>query len=169
MTESPHAEHTPPVFARIRSMLDERTIPYRHVHHEPTHTSEESARARGESIRVGGKAILMKVDAEFRIFVLSAALKVDSKKIREHFGAKKIRFATSDELLEHTGLVPGSLPPFGRPIFDLPLYVDTSVVSQPVIAFNAGSLTESLILALDDYIACAQPDVFEFSETPAAS
>ena len=29
---------------------------FREVHHEPTRTSEESARARGEELRVGGKA-----------------------------------------------------------------------------------------------------------------
>lgn len=151
------------VFTRITTMLDAKRISYRHVHHEPTLTSEASAQARGESITVGGKAILMKVDAEFRIFVLSAALKVDSKKIKEHFGAKKIRFATSDELMEKTRLVPGSLPPFGTPIFDLPLYVDSSILANTVIAFNAGSLTESLILPIADYLACAVPAVFDFS------
>jgi Ala-tRNA(Pro) deacylase len=154
---------TPFVYDRIVSLLTERTIAFRAVHHEPTTTSEASALARGESIAVGGKAILMKVDAEFRIFVLSAALKVDSKKIKDHFGAKKIRFATAEELLEKTGLVPGSLPPFGPPIFDIPLYVDSSVLANSIIAFNAGSLTDSLILPVPEYMSVALPAVFDFS------
>ncbi len=152
-----------PVYDRIVSLFDERGIAYRAVHHEPTYTSEASALARGESIAVGGKAILMKVDSDFRIFVLSAALKLDSKKVKEHFGAKKIRFATSQELMEKTGLVPGSLPPFGPPVFDIPLFVDPSVLANAVVAFNAGSLTESLIIPTDAYAAIAAPEVFEFS------
>jgi len=152
-----------PVYDRIVSLLEERGIAYRAVHHEPTFTSEASALARGESIAVGGKAILMKVDADFRIFVLSAALKLDSKKVKEHFGAKKIRFATPEELMEKTGLVPGSLPPFGPPVFDIPLYVDPSVPANDVVAFNAGSLTDSLIISTAAYASVAAPEVFAFA------
>ncbi len=152
-----------PVYDRVIALLTERKIAFRAVHHEPTTTSEASALARGESIVVGGKAILMKVDADFRIFVLSAALKIDSKKIKDHFGAKKIRFATAEELLERTGLVPGSLPPFGPPIFDIPLCVDSSVLANAIVAFNAGSLTDSLIISTTEYAAAAAPLVFGFS------
>ena len=155
-----------PVHGRIVALLEARNVSYRAVHHEPTTTSEASALARGESIAVGGKAILMKVDAEFRIFVLSAALKIDSKKIKEHFGAKKIRFATAEELMEKTGLVPGSLPPFGPPIFDIPLYVDSSVFANAIVAFNAGSLTDSLIIAVDAYASLAAPVIFDFAAAP---
>lgn len=153
----------PTVYDRIIALLGVHSIAYRAVHHEPTFTSEASALARGESIDVGGKAILMKVDADFKIFVLSAALKVDSKKIKEFFGAKKIRFATAEELLEKTGLVPGSLPPFGPPIFDIPLHVDPSVLANTVVAFNAGSLTDSLIIPTEEYYKAASPVVFEFA------
>lgn len=152
-----------PVYDRIVALLDEKNIAYRAVRHEPTFTSEASALARGESIAVGGKAILMKVDADFRIFVLSAALKVDSKKIKEHFKAKKIRFATAEELMEKTGLVPGSLPPFGPPVFPIPLYVDPSVLANTIVAFNAGSLTQSLIIPVAGYVSAADPAVFGFS------
>ena len=47
--------------------------------------SEESARARSEELRVGGKALLLKVDGEFRLFVLSADRKLDSNAIRDRF------------------------------------------------------------------------------------
>ena len=56
---------------KIRNWLTAEGVPFREVHHEPTRTSEDSARARGEELRVGGKALLIKVDAVFRLFVLS--------------------------------------------------------------------------------------------------
>ena len=68
-----------------------------------------------------------------------------------------MRFATSEELLELTGLVPGSVPPFGRPLLDLELLADVSVLRHPRIAFNAGALTESIIMSTADWMAVAKP------------
>jgi Ala-tRNA(Pro) deacylase len=152
------------MFDRIVAWLEQSRVVYRVVHHQPTRTSAESARARGEDISVGGKAIVMKVDDRFLLFVLSAALKVDTKSVREHFKARSIRFATSEELLGLTGLVPGSVPPFGRPILDLDLFADESVRRNEKIAFNAGSLTESIIMPTTDYLELARPSMFLFGK-----
>ena len=81
------------VLARIRSMMDGAGVPYREIHHSPTRTSREAAEARGESIRIGGKAIVAKVDKRFHLFVLSAALELDSRAICRHLKAQRFRFA----------------------------------------------------------------------------
>jgi Ala-tRNA(Pro) deacylase len=148
---------------RIRAWLTSEGVSFREVHHEPTRTSEESARARGEQLRVGGKALLIKVDSVFRLFVLSADRKLDSAAIKEHFGAKKTRFATPEELAELTGLVPGSVPPFGQPILPFPLYVDPSVFENERVAFNAGSLTDSIVMPIEDYRRLASAEMFRFA------
>ena len=153
----------PSTLAQIRQFLTAAGIDYRELHHEPTRTSEDSARVRGEDMRIGGKALLMKVGGEFKLFVLSAALRVDSQAIRKHFETRKTRFASADELKELTGLVPGSVPPFGRPILPFDLYVDESITRNERIAFNAGSLTDSIFLTVPDYLRVARPTVFRFS------
>ncbi len=61
-----------------------------------------------------------------------------------------------EELLELTACVPGCVPPFGRPVLDLPLLVDASVLRNDRIAFNAGSLTDSVIMARADWQRCVQ-------------
>ncbi len=152
------------IFESIKKLLTDNTIAFKLVHHEPTFTSEDSARVRGEDVRVGGKALVMKVGDQFKLLVLSAALKADSEAIKQHFGAKKLRFASKEELLELTGLVPGSVPPFGNPILPLPLYLDISITQNEKIAFNAGSPTDSIIMRVEDYIKIAQPEeIFLFS------
>jgi Ala-tRNA(Pro) deacylase len=147
----------------IRAWLTREGVTFREVHHAPTRTSEESAKARGEELRVGGKALLVKVDDDFRLFVLSADRKLDSAAIRQHFGAKKTRFATPEELMQLTGVAPGSVPPFGEPIMPLPLFADPSVFENKRIAFNAGSLTDSIVMPIEDYRRLAGPEVFRFS------
>lgn len=151
------------VLRAIHDRLAARGIPFRAVRHEPTRTSEESARARGEPLEIGGKALLVKVGDEFRLFVLSAARRFDSEAVRRHFGVRKSRFATADELMERTGLVPGSVPPFGRPILPFDLYVDPSIVANERIAFNAGTLTDSVIMSVRDYLELARPTVLSFT------
>ena len=150
------------ILQKIREFLDEHGVPYRELHHEPTLTSEDSARARGEDIRIGGKALLIKVGDDFRLFVLSAALRVDSQAVRSRFGVRKTRFATAAELKAITGLAPGSVPPFGRPLLPFDLYVDSSIVENDRIAFNAGTLTDSIFMTVADYLRVAKPTVFRF-------
>ena len=150
------------VLVSVRKFLRENQVSFREIHHQPTITSEESALARGEDVRIGGKAILMKVGDEFKVFVLSASLKVDSKAIRKKFGVKKIRFANKEELAGLTGLVPGCVPPFGRPILDFDLYIDQSIALNEKIAFNAGSLTDSIVMSVEDYLRVAGGEVFSF-------
>jgi len=148
----------------IRSLLEKLAIPFREIHHAPTHTSEESAQVRGESIRIGGKALLLKTDEIYRLVVLSASLRLDSAAIRKHFRARRMRFASTEELMELTGLVPGSIPPFGQPILPFELFVDKSILENQRIAFNAGSLRDSIVMTVEDYLKAARPTVFRFSK-----
>lgn len=152
------------VLKAIRDWLDAEGVTYRFVQHEPTTTSEASAKARGEDIRIGGKALLLKTDDSFRLFVLSASMRLDSSAVRHLVGARSVRFATPDELMAQTGLVPGSVPPFGQPILAFELYVDESVTANEKIAFNAGSLTDSIVMAVADYVRLARPEMGRFGK-----
>jgi Ala-tRNA(Pro) deacylase len=151
------------LYEKIRSYLDETLTPRREIHHEATRTSKESAEARGDSMRLGGKALVIKIGDAFHLMVLSAERSLDSARVKEHFGVKKFRFATTEELVA-LDLVPGAVPPLGEPILPIALHVDPSVLANSVIAFNAGSLTESIILGIDDYIRLSRPHVFRFAK-----
>jgi prolyl-tRNA editing enzyme YbaK/EbsC (Cys-tRNA(Pro) deacylase) len=154
------------MLAKIQTYLDGLQVAYRLVEHGPTATSEESAAARGEPLEVGAKALVIKVDDVFRLFVLCADRQLDSAALKKHFQAKKTRFATAEELLQLTGLVPGSVPPFGEPVLPLELYADEEVGRRTDrVAFNAGTLTTSLILASADWERAARPQRLAFIKT----
>jgi Ala-tRNA(Pro) deacylase len=157
-------ETTLETFEKICSLLNDNKISYKSVSHEPTFTSEESALARCEDLSIGGKAILIKIDEKFELFVLSASKKLNSKRIKTYLKAKNIRFSTSQELYDLCKLVSGSVPPFGEPILPFKLYVDNSIVNNEKIAFNAGSLRHSIVLSVSDYLKVAKPEIFDFSE-----
>lgn len=150
---------------KIRDFLTAAGIPFREVQHEPTRTSEESAAARGEALNVGAKALLLRTDEVFQLFVLPADRKLDSTAIRRHLGVRKTRFASIEELHDMVGLVPGAVPPFGEPILPFTLYADATLgVATGKVAFNAGSLTHSIIMAAADWDAIARPKRFRFAK-----
>ena len=156
---------TTDVLEKIRDLLKKGHIGFREVHHEPAYTSEQSARARDEPLAIGAKAILAKTDGSFRLFVVSANAKLDSAAIKRELRLKKMRFATGEELLELTGLAPGSVPPFGEPILPFPLYCDSELgKTSHLVAFNAGSLTDSIVMSAADWERTARPTRFSFKQ-----
>jgi prolyl-tRNA editing enzyme YbaK/EbsC (Cys-tRNA(Pro) deacylase) len=158
------SEESSTLLDAVRVLLDTRGVEVQQVHHPPTRTSEESARARGVPLAIGGKALLMKAGGQLALFVISAARRLDSAALRRELGVSKLRFASPEELHELTGLVPGSVPPFGEPVLPFPLYADESVFENDRIAFNAGTLTDSIILSVADWERVARPRRLRFSK-----
>jgi prolyl-tRNA editing enzyme YbaK/EbsC (Cys-tRNA(Pro) deacylase) len=168
---APHSQFSAPCFHlnlilnKIHDLLAESGIAYRELTHEATRTSEESARVRGESLAVGAKALLVKTDDVFRLFVLPADRQFDAKKVKQELAVRSTRFATKEELLELTGLVPGSVPPFGRPVLPFELYGDLTIgATEDKVAFNAGSLTTSIIMTASDWRRVVKPTEFSFGK-----
>jgi len=63
------------------------------------------------------------------------------------------------------GLVPGAVPPFGEPILPFELYADEAVgVATDKVAFNAGSLRNSIIMSASDWESVARPVRFRFAK-----
>ncbi len=151
------------VLGAVRALLAGAGIEFVEKHHEPTFTSEQSARARGEPLEIGAKALVVKTDGVYRLLVLPADRKLDSQAIKRHLGVRKLRFAEPSELAELTGLVPGSVPPFGPPVLELPLFADLALLDNEKIAFNAGSLTDSVIMAAADYRRVARAEWLRFA------
>ncbi len=153
-----------PVLSRLRAWLTGAGIQFEELQHAPTRTSEESAAARGEPLSNGGKALLLKIDDDFGLFVLPADRRLNSRAIRDELGVRRTRFASAEELMELTGLVPGSVPPFGAPLLPFNLHLDAKISKNERIAFNAGSLEHSFLMSVEDYLTAAKPtEVFAFS------
>lgn len=150
----------------IFALLDQAGVPYERIEHPAARTSEEAAAVRGTPLAIGGKSLLFKIgkQPDFRLCIVSAARQTDNRPMRKFFGVQKLRFARREELLQHTGLAPGCVPPFGRPIFDLPLFVDAALADEEELAFTAANHQISVRMRMADYLAVARPDgVFHFS------
>lgn len=150
-------------YERILKLLDAEGCSFREVEHPPVRTAEEAAEVRGTPLAMGAKAIVFKLDGTFRVLALSAARALRSRSLRKELGVRRTRFATAAELAELTGLEPGMVPPFGRPVLPLELLADPSLLEPPEIAFTPGRNDRSIVLATADWLRLARPRVVPFS------
>jgi Ala-tRNA(Pro) deacylase len=153
------------VFQRVTALLDQHAASYDVLQHTPVFTSEEAAQVRGTSLSSGAKALVCKMDEQFVMFVLPADRKLDSKLARKALGSKGLRFATREEVLEITGLAPGSIPPFGS-LFSLPTWCDAALASESRINFNAGDHAKSVSLEYDQWQRVEQPRIAAITTAP---
>ncbi|OGL98545.1 hypothetical protein A2318_00160 [Candidatus Uhrbacteria bacterium RIFOXYB2_FULL_45_11] len=133
-------------------------------HHEPTLTSADASRVRGVSMRTGAKAIVTKghKTGTHYLFVMPADLKLDNAKAKAATG-EGVGFAPDP--FEVTGCVPGSVPPFGS-LFNIKTFCDPRLSENERIHFNAGSLTDSVDMKFEDYIAIEKPILMEIGKLP---
>lgn len=153
------------VFTELRQRLEARGVPFQVLRHAPVFTSQEAAAVRGTSLASGAKALVCKADGQFVMIVLPADRKLASKQVRQSAGVKSLRFATTDEVAQLTGLAPGAIPPFGS-LFHLPTWCDEALAEQPQINFNAGDHAISISMAFADYAALEQPRMGHYADPP---
>jgi Ala-tRNA(Pro) deacylase len=151
------------IFTQVEYLLNGQGVEFHVLRHEPVFTSEEAARIRGTSLASGAKALICKGDDAFVMFVLPADCKLHSSAVRRACGWRKLRFATREEVLELTGLAPGSIPPFGS-LFELPTKCDERLGENEVINFNAGDHGISVSMRYHDYISVEKPELGSFAE-----
>ncbi len=150
------------VYQKIIALLDARGVQYHAEHHAPTVTSQEASEIRGVSMHAGAKALVIRGNKSKNhwLFVMPADLRLSSAKVTAIIG-EKFSFAPDPETV--TGCVRGSVPPLGS-IIGLKTYCDRRLSENEIIHFNAGSLTDSVSMRYEDYIAIEQPTIVEVTE-----
>ncbi len=151
------------VFEQISQLLDENNVTYDVLRHEPVYTSQEAAAIRGTPLASGAKALICKGGDQVVMFILPADRKLDSRAVRRSRGWRKLRFLGRDEVVELTGLQPGSIPPFGS-LFNLPTLCDTRLGENEQINFNAGDHSISVSMTYADYVRVESPEMGEFAD-----
>lgn len=149
----------------IVQLLQDKNTWFETFEHEPVKTSEEAAQIRtGYSLEQGAKALILRIKETggkhyFAQFVIPGDKKLDSKLVCSFLKAKNIRFATVSEINELTqGIEIGGIPPFGN-LFEIPVYIDPSLLAHEKIIYNAGDRSFSIGMKTKDYVTIVKPTV----------
>lgn len=147
------------LFPEIVRRLRKNNIEFKHMEHEATSTSEQSAAVRGTSLEQGVKALILRSKKSGKNYMVCvrADLKLDLKLI-ESIVADKLEFESAEGIKDRYGLELGSIPPFGN-LLGLNVYIAKNILEQEDIAFNAGTKTDSIVMKSKDLVKMTQAEL----------
>ncbi len=148
-------------FEKIKKFLDLHKITYELLEHEPVFTSEDAARVRHADIKIGAKSMIVRSQGQFFNFVLSAAKKINWKRVKEILNTSSASLASPEEVQENIHCEIGSVPPFGN-LYGLKVYCEPSLLEHEIIEFNAGLHTASIKMKSKDWVNLVQPEIVDF-------
>ena len=148
----------------ILRLLKKQDCDYKHLQHEATPTSEDSARVRETLLSEGIKSIILRGKSSKKNYQINipSHLKLDMKAVAEAVG-EKCEFESPEVILERFGLSVGGIPPFGI-LLNLETYYDQRISSEPRAAFNCGMQTESIVMKSRDLLELIQPKTGNFAK-----
>ncbi|MDP3772923.1 MAG: YbaK/EbsC family protein [Gemmatimonadales bacterium] len=150
---------------RLKEFLDANGVKYVEISHSPGYTAQELAAAAHVPGKEWAKTVVVKVDGRLAMAVLPASSRVILDLLRQATGAKNVELATEREFADRfPGCELGAMPPFGN-LYDMDVFVEERLANDEEIAFNAGTYTEVIKLAYQDYQRLVKPKVLKFATT----
>ncbi|MGH9201029.1 MAG: aminoacyl-tRNA deacylase [Vicinamibacterales bacterium] len=131
--------------------------------HERAYTAQKEAAVAHVPGRHWAKTVVCFADDEPIQAVVPADLMVDLERLRVLAGARAVRTATEAEIVSlYPGCEAGAMPPFG-PLYGQRVFVDTTLVAEPDVVFNAGTHTDAICMHYSDFAELAKPCVGAFA------
>jgi Ala-tRNA(Pro) deacylase len=133
------------------ALFDTHNIAHKTSEHEPLFTVEQADKIAVSIPGTHIKNLFLKDDnGQLWLLVAEAHAKIELKKVAQLLKAPKLRFADPQSLMDHLGVTPGSVTPFGL-INDIEhrvkVIVDAAILDGEI--FNAHPLENSSTTAIN--------------------
>ena len=147
----------------LKRFLDDHHVRYVTIRHSAAYTAQEvaaSAHIPGQEL---AKTVILKVDGALAMAVLPASEHIAIGMFSGLVGANHVTLASESEFAARfPDCEPGAMPPFGN-LYGMRVFVAKDLTKDDVIAFNAGTHTELMQLAFEDYVRLVEPSVVDFA------
>jgi Ala-tRNA(Pro) deacylase len=132
------------MYSEVMRALRERGAHFEVLHHGIAQSGVQEAIALRMSAGDVVKAVVLETRDGAALAVLPASRRLDMELVRAATGDPRTRLATEAEI---AGALPdcelGAVPPLGS-VLHVPAYVDPELLSHPVVAFAAGTQSDSV-------------------------
>ena len=148
---------------QVTEYLDTHQADYHAYNHPPAVTAKAVARSAHIPAAKLAKTVIVSGDDELAMAVLPAECKIDEIRLRDLMQVRELRIAHEYEFENRFPLCEvGGMPPLGG-LYDMPVYMERSLLNHDWIAFNAGSHTEVIKMDSGVYRRIVQPNVCSFA------
>ena len=137
--------------------LDQHQINYEKIDHPAIYNMEDLAKLHLPHPEADAKNLFLCDDQKKHYFLLTVKgdKKVDLKKIRQDYNTRRLTFASPEDMKKLLQLEPGSVTPLGLlndQSKQIPLFLDSYFINQPVIAVHPNENTATIWLKSMDLI-----------------
>ena len=157
-----------PLLEKLRVFLKENHAEYTHTVHPIAYTAREVALAEHLPAREVAKTVVIHGDSGYHMVVVPASKLVDFQELRVALGLTHARMVPETEL---NRLFPdcelGAMPPVGN-LYGMPVYLDSALVSEDVITFNAGTHRDVVHMATSEFRRLVSPTIVSLAREAAA-
>ena len=144
---------------KLKEFLDTNGVKYVTIQHSPAFTAQEIAASAHVPGKELAKTVMVRIDDKMAMAVVPASFKVNFELLCEAAGAERVELAGEAEFQDmFPGCEVGAMPPFGN-LYEMDVYVSQTLAEDEEIAFNAGSHTELMRLAYQDFQRLVKPKV----------
>jgi Ala-tRNA(Pro) deacylase len=145
--------------SKLREFLDSRHIKYLVISHSLAYTAQGIATLTHMSGKKLAKTVIVKIDGILAMAVVPAPAHVDLDRLRVLTGAQTVTIASEREFSDaFPDCETGAMPPFGN-LYDMTVYVDSSLAENEEITFTAGTHRELVRMNWDDMVRLVNPIV----------
>ena len=149
---------------RVRTFLMEHGVRYETRAHRRAFTAGEIAEAEHVPGEQMAKVVMVHSDEGLVMAVLPGNQRLDLDKAKTALKSTGVRLATEAEFSSRfPDCEVGAEPPFGA-LYGVAMLVDHTLQSEE-ITFNAGTHTETLTMALGDYLELTKPERVDLAVT----
>jgi Ala-tRNA(Pro) deacylase len=148
---------------KLKKFLDSHQVQYLLMDHEPAYTARETAASATVPRREFAKAVMVRLDGVLAMAVVPASRRVDLERLSRLANASTATLASEDDFRESfPDCEIGAMPPFGN-LYEMDVYASDELMEDDDIVFNAGSHTQAMRLAVDDYRRLVKPKVADIA------
>jgi Ala-tRNA(Pro) deacylase len=146
-------------YRRLQDYLDSAGVFYHTIHHRSDYRARTAAVDTQTPLKEFAKTVFLWIDGAPAMAVLPASKDLAPSRLCKTLGAAEVTLAHEAETLE---LCPdceiGAAPPFGN-LYDLPVYVSTSLAEDEEITFNGGTHDHAVRMAFADFERLVKPTI----------
>ena len=152
---------------KLHDLLDRHEVDYETTTHPRAVTAHRLAASEGISGHDVAKPVLVSIAGQLAMIVIPGSELLDVERASDVLGHNELRLATEDEFASvFDDCEVGAEPPFGN-LYGIPTFMDEGLRARQRIVCRDGSHTQTITIAVTDYVELVDPEIIDVGLTPA--
>lgn len=145
----------------LEEFLVKTGVGHRILFHGETYSAKKASRELGIGLSdIAKTVVFMNEKKEPLIVVVPGDRKVNQDRLAKMLGFKRLRLATEEEVLNHTGYEAGAIPPVGH-LKHMPAVVDETLLVKEKVYAGGGAVNATLEISPADIVKILNANIMK--------